>query len=183
MSTPVAMTALDIAILAAGTILLLFLTWRVSLKAGRYHGIYRFFSFESILFLFVLNWRYWFVSPLSWHQITAWILLIVSVVPAIQGFYLLRIVGKPKGQFENTTALVTVGVYRYIRHPLYASLLLLGLGVFFKELSWPGAILALMNVVALVATARREEKEMLQKFGADYASYKRATKMFVPFIF
>ena len=177
------MNAIDIALLSVGTVSLLVITWRVSLEAGRYHGVYRFFSFESILILVLLNWRYWFDEPFSWHQIVSWILLIGSIVPAVEGFRLLRVVGRPEGQFENTTSLVKVGVYRYIRHPLYASLILLGLGIFFKTFSGIGAVLALINVCAMLATARREEKEMVDKFGLEYIAYVQETKMFIPHIF
>ncbi|TSA21066.1 isoprenylcysteine carboxylmethyltransferase family protein [bacterium] len=177
------MNAVEIALLSIVTVSLLVITWRVSLKAGRYHGIYRFFSFESILILVLLNWRYWFDDPFSWHQIISWLLLCGSVIPAVEGFRLLRVVGKPDGQFENTTLLVKVGAYRYIRHPLYASLILLGLGIFFKQLSGIGTVLALVNVGAMVATARREEKEMVDRFGSEYAAYMQETKMFIPHIF
>ena len=177
------MNAIDIALLSVGTVSLLVITWRVSLKAGRYHGVYRFFSLESILILALLNWRYWFDEPFSWHQIVSWSLLIGSIVPAVEGFRLLRIVGRPEGQFENTTSLVKVGAYRYIRHPLYASLILLGLGIFFKTVSGIGAVLALVNVGAMVATARREEKEMIDRFGSEYTAYMQETKVFIPHIF
>ena len=177
------MNAVEIALLSIVTVFFLVITWRVSLKAGRYHGIYRFFSFESILILVLLNWRYWFDEPFAWHQIISWVLLIGSIVPAVEGFRLLRRVGRPEGQFENTTSLVKVGAYRYIRHPLYASLILLGLGIFFKQLFGIGTVLALVNVGAMVATARWEEKEMVDRFGSEYAAYMQETKMFIPHIF
>lgn len=172
----------EIIVLVVGTIGLLFLTWRFSVKAGRFHGLYRFFAFESILMLSLLNWRFWFVEPFSWHQIVSWILLCGSVVPAFEGFRLLKIVGKPDGQIENTTRLVKVGVYKYIRHPLYASLVILGFGIFFKQLSWVGGVCAIIDVAAIIGTARREEKEMIAKFGKEYQSYIKETKMFIPYI-
>ena len=177
------MSTAEIAILAVGTIILLIISWEFSVKARRYHGICRFFSFESIFILVLLNWRYWFIDPLSLPQLISWALLMCSIPPAVEGYRLLRIVGKPQGQFENTTTLVKVGVYRYIRHPLYASLILLGFGVFFKNLSWIGVVLALVNVGAIVATARTEEKEMMRSFGPEYVAYMETTKMFIPYIF
>jgi hypothetical protein len=38
------------------------ISWR-SLLSFRNHGFYRFFAWESILWLVVSNWRYWFVNP------------------------------------------------------------------------------------------------------------------------
>jgi protein-S-isoprenylcysteine O-methyltransferase Ste14 len=176
------MSVLEIGILTIATGGLLFFNWEFSIKARRYHGVYRFFSFESIVVLAVLNWRFWFMDPFSWNQIISWILLVGSLPLAVEGFRLLRVIGKPQGQFENTTTLVTVGVYQYIRHPLYASLILVGLGVFFKQISWLGVVLALVNLGAMIATARTEEKEMVRTFGAKYKLYMQQTKMFIPYL-
>jgi len=176
------MSTIEIVVLLAATVGLLYLNWEFSIKARRFHGVYRFFSFESILILVLLNWRIWFFDPFSWNQIISWILLVGSIPIAVEGFRLLRIVGKPQGQFENTTKLVTIGLYRYIRHPLYASLILVGLGVFFKQVSPLGTVLAFVNLGAMIATAKTEEKEMVRTFGIEYELYMRQTKMFIPFI-
>jgi protein-S-isoprenylcysteine O-methyltransferase Ste14 len=157
-------------------------TWQFSIKKRRFHGIPRFFAFESILLLILLNYPVWFVNPLSWNQILSWILLIASIPFAIAGFYLLRIIGKPKGDFENTSKLVVVGLYRLIRHPLYTSLILLGLGIFFKEITVTTLVLAFINILTLIATAKLEEQEMLNKFGNEYANYMKKSKMFIPFV-
>jgi len=95
---------------------------------------------------------------------------------------MLKMVGRPKGGIENTTVLLKRGAYKYIRHPLYSSLLLLGWGVFLKDVSLVSITLVLVASVFLVATAKVEEKENLQKFGADYSGYMKKTKMFIPFI-
>lgn len=176
------MSVPEIGILVVATIALAVFNWEFSIKARRFHGVYRFFSFESIVILVLLNWRFWFFDPFSWNQIISWTMLVGSIPLAVEGFRLLRIVGKPQGQFENTTKLVTVGVYRYIRHPLYASLIFVGLGVFFKQISWLGGVLALVNLGAIIATAKTEEKEMVRSFGSEYEDYVRQTKMFLPYI-
>jgi protein-S-isoprenylcysteine O-methyltransferase Ste14 len=172
----------EFGILAVATIALAVFNWEFSVKARRFHGIYRFFSFESIVVLVLLNWHFWFFEPFSWNQIVSWILLVSSMPLAVEGFRLLWVFGKPQGQFENTTKLVTVGLYRYIRHPLYGSLILVGLGVFFKQVSPLGVVLALVNLGAMIATAKTEEKEMIRTFGSEYELYMRRTTMFVPFV-
>ena len=177
------MNSVEIVILAVGTPLLLVATWWISLRGRRYHGVARFFSFESIFVLFLLNWRLWFFEPFSWNQVVSWVLLFGSIPPAAYGFHVLRAVGKPEGQFENTTTLVRVGPYRFIRHPLYASLIMLGTGVCFKDLSLSAVGMALVNLIAMAATARIEEGEMMEKFGQAYDSYRKETKMFVPYVF
>jgi protein-S-isoprenylcysteine O-methyltransferase Ste14 len=77
---------------------------------------------------------------------------------------------------------VETGAYRYIRHPLYSSLLGLAWGVFLKWPSLSGVALALVATAALITTAKVEEGENLAKFGPVYHDYMRRTKMFVPFL-
>ena len=150
----------------------------------RSHGFFRFFAFESIVALILLNVAQWFQNPLGAHQIVSWVLLGVSLVMAIAGFYLLSKVGKPKDyNIEDTTTLVTVGAYRYIRHPLYSSIFFMGWGVFFKNPSIFGIILVVATSTFITATAKVEERENVLKFGADYAQYMKKTKMFIPFVF
>jgi protein-S-isoprenylcysteine O-methyltransferase Ste14 len=85
--------------------------------------------------------------------------------------------------FEKTTALVTTGIYAYIRHPLYSSLFLLTWGIFFKALSLPGVALALVATTFLIATARADEAECVRFFGDEYQEYMQKTKRFIPFLF
>jgi protein-S-isoprenylcysteine O-methyltransferase Ste14 len=160
-------TATFVIILAIGTITNVIFSWLFSIKAGRYHGIYRFFSFESILLLVLLCAPVWFAHPWKWNQLISWVMLFGAIPLPLYGFHALRTAGKPEGQIENTTALVTSGIYRHIRHPLYASLILLGTGIFFKNITPVTTACALLNLLALVATAKAEEHEMIKKFGDD----------------
>jgi protein-S-isoprenylcysteine O-methyltransferase Ste14 len=154
------------------------------LRNPRSHGFFRFFAFEATVALILLNVIQWFQNPLSAHQIVSWVLLGASLVMAIHGFYLLGTIGKAKNyNIDETTALVKVGAYRYIRHPLYSSIFYMVWGVFFKDPSLLGIILVVAITALITATAKVEEKENLSKFGADYAEYMKGTKMFIPFFF
>jgi len=165
---------------------------RKSLRDSRSHGFYRFFAFELLAALILLNVPAWFRDPLSARQLVSWILGAVSIGLALEGFRLLREMGRPSSaaarstdlDFENTSALVTVGAYRFIRHPLYSSLLALVWCAYLKEPRMTGSIvLALGATGFLLATAAAEERENLARFGAAYAAYMRRTRRFVPFVF
>ncbi len=167
---------------------------RASLKVPRSHGFYRFFAWECILGLFFLNFisvQQWFGDPFSARQLISWFLLIACIVPAVLGVQLLRTRGEPDARpredaplvwIEKTTQLVTTGVFKYIRHPLYSSLLLLAWGVFLKHPSLLGSALALGATGFLLATAKVEEAENVRFFGARYRAYMQRTKMFIPFV-
>lgn len=175
-------TTTFVLIIIVGTLGIIYLSWWASIKEKRYHGIFRFFSFESIFFLVLFNYPYWFKDPFSWHQILSWIFLVSSAFLAYFGYYQLKKIGKPEGQFEDTTTLVTTGLYTYIRHPLYLSLLCGGFGVFFKHIGLIQVILLVINSVALILTAKVEEKEMIRKFGDEYVEYMKTTRMFIPLL-
>jgi hypothetical protein len=166
---------------------------RRSLRDTHSHGYYRFFAFEAMAGLVALNLKDWFRNPFGGWQLVSWPLLASSAGLAAHGFRLLRVVGKPRpGQaytetllpgFEDTSELVTVGAYRYIRHPMYASLLAFCWGAFFKGVSWRGALLSVLATVSLVSTAQAEEAENRRRFGQPYVKYSERTRLFVPFVF
>jgi len=163
---------------------------RSSLVHPASHGFYRFFAWECILVLFVLNARHWFADPFSIRQIFSWLLLLASLLLVVPGIGMLHRKGKadnrrreePLMAFEKTTVLVTDGIYHYVRHPLYSSLLFLDWGIVFKGPSPASIILGLATTLLLILTARAEEREDIAFFGEAYREYMRRTKMFVPYL-
>lgn len=81
---------------------------------------------------------------------------------------------------EKATALVTSGVYRITRNPMYVGLLL-GLLAWAVLLSSP---LSLAGPVAFIAYINRfqieaEERALLAKFGPEYESYRSRVRRWV----
>ncbi len=77
--------------------------------------------------------------------------------------------------------LATYGPYRYIRHPQYTGIFLavFGEGV----VHWPTVFsLAAFPVIVLayMALARKEEQDMIEKFGDEFRQYQRYVPMFLP---
>jgi protein-S-isoprenylcysteine O-methyltransferase Ste14 len=176
---------------AIGSIILVAISWK-PLHHPDSHGFYRFFAWEAILGLIIINIPKWFSHWLAWYQIISWILLFACIVPLVFGAQFLHTRGKPNKTerrdeqlmaFERTTQLVTSGIYKYIRHPLYSSLLLLAWGIFFKAPAQTGITLALLATLFLIATAQADETECIQVFGNEYQDYMKRTKMFIPYVF
>jgi protein-S-isoprenylcysteine O-methyltransferase Ste14 len=77
--------------------------------------------------------------------------------------------------------LITQGVYRHIRHPMYSALLIYSIGQALVLPNWiagPSYGVAMVLLVAL--RLAREERMMLDEFGSDYDAYMRRTKRLVP---
>lgn len=77
--------------------------------------------------------------------------------------------------------LVTEGVYSHMRHPQYTGLFLIlfGEGI----VHWPTIVsVAAFPVIVLAYTllARKEERQMVEKFGDEYREYQRHVPMFIP---
>jgi protein-S-isoprenylcysteine O-methyltransferase Ste14 len=151
--------------------------WRTRQK----YGLFRFLGFESLALLVAWNAHRWFNDPLGIHQLASWTIFVASLALAVHGFHLLRSVGGARRRLmEDTQSVVVVGAYRYIRHPLYASLLYIGWGVFLKGLDMLSAVLAVLATAFWYATAKCEEQFNVEQFGAAYTEYMKHTKMFVP---
>ena len=155
------------------------------------HGFYRWFAWEGILWLTLNNYVYWFDNPLRTNQILAWICLIYSFVLVVSGFMTMQRYGQQQSarkdstlyQFEKTTNLIETGIFKYVRHPLYGSLLFLNWGIYFKNMQPYLTIVAILVSIFLYVTARIEEKENITFFGGHYNDYIKRSKMFVPFLF
>ena len=180
----------DLITFLAGSAILLWLSRKAIVKPGR-HGFYRYFAWEGILALLVLNHGPWGESPFSAHQMTSWLLMLISITLVAHGYAVLREEGKAGAQredtalydFEKTTKLVSSGVFAYIRHPMYASLMALAWGAYFQDPSWLGSAIAGSASFFLFLTAKADEQECLAYFGEDYAAYMQRTRMFVPGLF
>ncbi len=86
-------------------------------------------------------------------------------------------------QLRNEHRLVTSGVYRFIRHPMYSSFFLLAFAQVLLLPNWFAGASGLVGVGLLYALRiRQEERMMLNRFGADYRDYMARTKRLIPWV-
>lgn len=78
--------------------------------------------------------------------------------------------------------LVQTGPYRWIRHPMYASLILIGIALVADSSSWLRLAMLLILVVDLVVKLNYEERLLTAHYPA-YAAYTQRTKRLIPFIY
>jgi protein-S-isoprenylcysteine O-methyltransferase Ste14 len=81
---------------------------------------------------------------------------------------------------ENHT-LIKSGVYRHIRHPMYAAILLQAIGQALFVPNWTAGPFYLCAFLLLFALRLGpEERMMLERFGGEYETYMQRTKRLVP---
>jgi protein-S-isoprenylcysteine O-methyltransferase Ste14 len=79
--------------------------------------------------------------------------------------------------------LITDGPFARIRHPRYAGLILMFVGLPLVFLSKVGLAGGLACLVLFVVRLHREEKRLAGEFGGDWAHYAGATKRIIPWVY
>ena len=130
-----------------------------------------------------------FPSYLAWAMfpLPAWARWIGAVL-TLTSLVLLGWVHWALGRSFSTTihvrerhTLVTRGPYRWVRHPMYTTLFLWGVGTLLLTANW--VVGAPMLAALCILVARRvshEEALMIEQFGDEYRAYRRRTGRFMP---
>jgi protein-S-isoprenylcysteine O-methyltransferase Ste14 len=97
--------------------------------------------------------------------------------PAWAGFLRKRTTLIPN---RPAAALVTSGIYRFTRNPMYVSLVLLYVGVTLAlDTWWPLVLLPLVIVAVDRLVIRREERYLAAAFPSEYPAYCRRVRRWV----
>ncbi len=132
--------------------------------------------FESNFFYYPLGSNLGFYGICI--QFIGILLISVGTVVAVVG-RLSR--GKRAFSWGIPIILETGGMYKYIRHPLYASYCYYFLG-FLLVLQNPLLLLLLLGIPGYVSISKYEEEILRKYFEKEYGEYQKKTKRFIPFI-
>jgi len=106
-------------------------------------------------------------------------ILLLFIPIFIAGIYYLN----RRGAVGQSDTLRTNGIYRYSRNPMYigVSMIIIGLGFILLD---TGVIIGgILWFIITFFQCKREEKELLERFGKEYIKYKKSTPMFLPNFF
>ena len=86
-------------------------------------------------------------------------------------------------EIRNEHRLVTTGIYRFVRHPMYSSFFLLAVAQLMLLPNWFAGATGLIGVGMLYAfRIRQEERMMTERFGAEYRDYVAHTARLIPWL-
>ncbi|ADJ28762.1 methyltransferase family protein [Nitrosococcus watsonii] len=85
-------------------------------------------------------------------------------------------------EIKPNASLIIHGPYKYIRHPMYTSLLIMMLGITIYN-SHPLNFLGLAILILVLIAKSRIEENLLREHFPTYTDYMTTTKKFIPFIF
>jgi protein-S-isoprenylcysteine O-methyltransferase Ste14 len=124
------------------------------------------------------------------HPASAWAVALGTIIFCL-ALWVFRTSHKELGRNWSITLeirerheLVCAGPYALVRHPMYTSFLLMGLGQVFLLANWVAGISGLIGFAVLfLLRVDKEERMMLQNFGSQYRDYMEKTKRIVPYLY
>jgi protein-S-isoprenylcysteine O-methyltransferase Ste14 len=81
---------------------------------------------------------------------------------------------------RKEATLVTVGPYRWVRHPFYVTAALLMFSVTILTANWLIGLTSVIVLVLLAVRTPKEEAMLIERFGDQYRDYMTKTGRFVP---
>ena len=130
----------------------------------------------------VLHWLWPLTTGIGWlpRVIVAGLALVVAAVLGLGGERALHGAGTNVRPDLPTTAVVSGGVYRFTRNPLYLALLHIYTAVaLFTNALWPFVLWAVLLPVLVKGIIEREERYLERKFGQPYLDYKARVRRWI----
>ena len=102
----------------------------------------------------------------------------IGIMAAAIGLF--RRTGQDPKPWESTPEIISTGVYRFTRNPMYVGMALLQAGIGLALASpWIIALVPLVLAVVYATAVRHEEAYLEEKFGTTYLSYKRSVRRWI----
>ena len=134
-----------------------------------------------LAFLFRPQWIEWAAVPLP--LTLRWSGVGLAMVTGLLYFWTFRSLGKNLTDTVVTRkdhTLVTTGPYRWIRHPFYVAGMLLVLGTSLISANAFIFVTGSAALCLLVIRTRKEEQNLIARFGDNYRNYMQRTGRFFP---
>ena len=121
-----------------------------------------------------------FAAP-DWLAWPGAVLMVVSLILFWRSHVDLGRNWTPVLQIRKEHALVTRGVYKFLRHPMYAAHWLWGIAQALLLQNWlAGPALLICFLPLYLFRASREERMLLEHFGDEYRAYRSRTGRIIP---
>jgi protein-S-isoprenylcysteine O-methyltransferase Ste14 len=140
-----------------------------------------FFVFFIVILISLVDYLFYSnVMSVNYIDILFAILIIISGIIEYKGIKDLKENYYP--QIGPEKYLITSGIFKYIRHPIYLSALFLGAGIILllsKELFF---IIYPFIFISIILKVEYEEKYLIKRFD-NYKKYKKTNYKLIPFIY
>jgi len=123
-------------------------------------------------------------SALSLPTWLRWLGFFLGLIALLVFFWVLQSLGQNFSTsltISKKQTLVTRGPYRWVRHPMYTSFVLLWVGFLLLSLNWFIGLTGILAFAwAIVVRTPKEEQMMIDRFGEEYITYMKRTGRYLP---
>ena len=139
---------------------------------------------SPLVYLINPAWMAW--SKIGLPEWARWLGVAIGILCAVLVYWLFSSIGSgitPTSATRKEHKLVTSGIYRWVRHPLYSvgSSLFVAFGVMADN--WFIAALGILTFILMAIRLPKEENNLIEKFGDEYREYMKTTGAFLPKLF
>lgn len=136
---------------------------------------------SPLVYLINPAWMAW--SKIGLPEWTRWLGVGIGLLSVLGIYWLFSSIGSgitPTSATRTEHKLVTGGIYRYIRHPLYTfgSSMFIAFGMIADN--WFIALLGILTFVIMAVHTPKEEANLIEKFGDEYREYMKSTGRYLP---
>nr|MBI1229064.1 DUF1295 domain-containing protein [Cytophagales bacterium] len=139
--------------------------------------------FALLLYAATLSPQY-LITPSDGTQYIGYMLATFGTIIAVKsmkGISITRFLGvRPHDDLKETNELVLDGLYRWVRHPLYAGLIMIFLGYFFFLPTVASLVHLISLLVYLPFGIYFEEKKLVILHGQAYVDYQQSVPPLIP---
>ncbi len=143
-------------------------------KRERLYLFFIFVSFQLLPLIYVFStWFAFFDYSLpKWMGIPAALLYCFGVWLFFRSHSDLGKYWSPGLEIKEDHQLVTTGVFKWVRHPMYAAFVIIAVSQIFMLQNWLiGPAFLVSAIPFYLQRVKREEKMLIRKFGSDYTDY------------
>ncbi len=139
---------------------------------------------SPLVYLINPAWMSW--STIGFPEWTRWIGVGLGILCVFGIYWLFSSIGSgitPTSATRKDHKLVTSGLYRWVRHPLYTvgSSMFIAFGMMADN--WFIGALGILAFIGMAIRTPKEEANLIEKFGDEYREYMKRTGRFLPKLF
>lgn len=158
--------------------------WRGRQKAQRVDRRARWgIVLEAIAYALLWQGRFWRTAPQTWRIAVAIVFFVLAIALAWSSTRALGRQWRVDAGLNPDHELVTTGAYRFVRHPIYASMLCMLLGTGFAITPYPLFAAALvLFIVGTEVRVRVEDALLASRFGEDFHRFRQRVPAYIPLL-
>ena len=139
---------------------------------------------SPLVYLINPNWMNW--SKIGLPESIRWLGVGIGVLCTLGIYWLFSSIGSgitPTSATRKEHKLVTRGIYRWIRHPLYTigSSFIISFGMMADN--WFITAFGILAFILMASRTPKEEANLIEKFGDEYREYMKRTGRYLPRLF